>query len=495
MLLLVLACHAPDPAGDGAPTHVTWADDVTLDADYTVPPGNTLTIEPGVTVTAGLGVRLIVEGTLDARGEAESPITFTGDPEARWGGVLFANTAADATFEGVDEWAGGSIVASATVANATRGMEIDGVSPYLEGVSFLDNEIPATIETIGGAALLVENGAAPRIRGCTFQGNVANTFAFGGALYVDHADPILQGDTFTGNTGSYGGAIATDWMASPIVGSVFSENESQSDGGAISLVSSVGPLLGVQVTDNHAKADGGGVHVCVDCDPHAVPTIADSVVTGNVSDGDDGDAGGVGAAFLTDIRDSELWGNLRGDQASDFSWFNLASEAWPTWVAEPDLGDVYWGTTDPAAIDATIFDGADDDRYATVALAEPRASSGAAPVPRVVLATRRLLYEDAGDEIPVFLTVYNPGPATTAALALTRGGALYTDALGYPGAVADGDGWTLDLPEDSVWFGAIASGTYDGAATDDVTWTATLSAEGAAPDTSTARYLTAPATR
>jgi hypothetical protein len=66
---------------------------------------------------------------------------------------------------------------------------------------------------------------------------------------------------------------------------------------------------------------------------------------------------------------------------------------------------------------------------------------------------------------------------------------------GYPDALAAGDAWTLTLPEDSVWFGTIATGTYDGASTDDVTWTAALTIDGADPDVSTARYLTAPAAR
>lgn len=492
-MLLLLACDAP-PLPDA--TVVTWDAPVALEADFTVPAGTTLVIEPGVTVTAAAGARLVVRGELRARGTAEAPITFTGDPAAPWGGILFEAGALDARFERVDDWVEGSIVEEAIVENATRGMHLAGASPYVHAVTFRANEIPVTIDTVGGAGLLVSDGATPRIRDCRFEGNIANTFAFGGAIYVDGADPIIQDSVFYGNAASYGGGISTNLMAAPIVGSTFEANDSQSEGGAISLVSSVSALLADTITRNHAVTDGAGLHVCVTCDPHAAPTLLDLVVTDNTSDAGDPDEGaaGIGAAFLGAFSSNDVHGNLRVGEPSDFGWFNLDADGYPDWIAGPALTDVWWGTDDLDAIEATVWDGADDARYGVVQLGAVRSAPIGAPTPRVVIASRRQVYEDAGDAVPVFLTLYNPGPELRATLTLTRDGAPFAGDLDYPDAARDGDAWRLVLPENSAWFATIEEGSYDGVSAGDVTWEATLlDADGAVVGLpSTARTLFVP---
>lgn len=492
LLFLLVACQG-DQVKQGGGDVITWDDDRVLEADTTVPAGQTLVIAPGVTVSAAEGVRLIVQGELVARGEEDAPIVFTGDPEARWGGIALEDGAVDADFEDVDAYVDGSILEQVVIENATRGLALVGAAPYLHAVTFQDNEIPSTVDTIGGAALLVADGAAPRVRDCLFQRNVANAFAFGGALYVDGADPIVQDSTFEDNSSSYGGAIATDRMAAPIVGSVFTGNDSISDGGALSLVSTVSALLHDTVSENTARKDGGGVHVCVDCDPHAAPHLLDTVITGNATSADDpdGDAGGVGAAFLGAFVGDEVHDNTRDGEPSDFGWFNLVSEDWPDWVSTATLSDTWWGTTDPDAVAEAVWDGADSDRYGLIEVDAPREGPIGDPLPRVVLATRRTRYEDAGEAIPIFLTLYNPGPEARFTLTVTRDGAAWAD-LDLPLATAVDGGWSLDLPENAVWFGQIAEEQSDGVTESDITWEATLlDADGAMVGVpSLARYLT-----
>lgn len=483
--LALLGC-SKDPALVPLDTTTTWSEDVTLDADYTVDPIATLVIEPGVTVTFAPGAGLVIEGTLIARGDQASPIAFTG---AGWRGVSFEATTEDAVFEDVDDYASGSIVENAVIEGATRGMTITDAAPYLHAVTFRANEIPSTLDTIGGAALLIRDGSTPRVRDCTFQGNVANTFAFGGAVYVHHADPIFQDDVFMGNVAAYGGALSTDVFAGPIVGSRFDGNDSASEGGGVSLVSTVSAVLADTFVGNHAVTDGGGIHVCVDCDPHAAPYLFDLLVMGNTTDNADPDDGaaGIGAAFLGALADSDVYGNLRDGAPSDFGWFQFTSEAWPAWVANPVLKGDWWGTTDADAIAATVYDGADDARHTAVTV-EPRESPNAGARPRVIIATRRTLYQDAGDTIPVFLTLYNPGAASTQTVVIHRNFEAFEGPLDYPGAVDNGDTWTITMPQNSVWFGVIDETTYDGTAMDDVTWTASF----AYTEPVVARYVTAP---
>lgn len=465
----------------------TWSDDVEVDVDRIVDAASTLTIEPGVTVTFAPGAGLVIEGTLVARGTEGSPITFTGEG---WGGVRFEAGSTDATFVEVDDYVSGSIVEHAVLEGATRGMTITDSAPYVRAVTFRNNELPATLDTIGGAALLIRDGSAPRVRDCRFEDNVANAFAFGGAVFVHHADPIFQDDVFIGNVATYGAGLTTDVVAAPIVGSWFEGNDSASEGGGVSLVSTVSALLADTFVGNHAQKDGAGVHVCVTCDPHAAPYLYDLVVTGNTTDNTDPEEGaaGVGAAYLGALADSDLHGNLRNGVPSDFGWFHPAAEAWPAWVASPVLSGDYWGTTDRQAIDATVFDGVDDAGHTAVTIDPIRDAPNTGPRPRVVVATRRMHYQDAGDVIPVFLTLYNPGPETSQTVVLHRDQVPFEGDLGYPGAVDNGDTWQITMPENSVWFGVIDETTYDGTAVDDVTWTASF----AYTEPVTARYVTAP---
>lgn len=483
-MVLLLACQSPpDPVDDSV---IAWSASRTLDADFTVPVGQTLVIDPGVTVTLGPDVAITVEGELQARGTPDAPIVFTGDPAARWRTITFADGSVDATFDGVDVYASGSILEDVTIEHAKRGMVLQAASPYLRAVTFRDNEIPGTVDIVGGAGLLVRDGSTARIRECVFEGNVSKQFAFGGGLYVHHADPIVQDCTFTGNESTYGGALATDLVASPIVGNRLEGNDTFSEGGGASLVSTVSAFVGNTVVGNHAREDGGGVHVCVDCDPHASPYLLDNVITGNTTDAAAGDAAaGVGAAFLGAFLDNTVTGNLADGVPADFAWFNPVADGWPAWVAAPSLAGNWWGTTDRTAVDATVWDGADDPSVGLLGV-DPIRLEAPVSVPRVVIATRRQRYEDAGDAIPVFLTVYNPGPARTATLAVTKNGAPAGD-IRYPGAARSGDRWTVEMPENSVWFGTIDETTYDGGPAD-VTWTATLSDGAVIGAPSVARY-------
>ncbi len=514
LLFLALACHAPTPAGEsgtaGDPLASPWSGTITLDSDYVVAAGETLVIRPGTWVKAAAGVTITVDGELDAAGTDDEAgrISFeSADPPSDpsdttpvadpWGGIVFNADAVSATFDRVDTYASGSIVEHARIAYATRGMHILGSSPYVHSVEFFDNVIAATTDTIGGAGLLISAGATPRIRDCVFQNNVANTFAYGGGAYIDQADPILQDDEFASNSASYGGGLSTFLSASPIVGGTFSANTSQSDGGGISLVSSVSALLYLEFYENGAKGDGAGVHVCVDCNPHASPYLYDDVIEANTSaaTSPDGGAAGIGAAFLGGFDHNDVYGNLRGTAPSDFSWFNLTADAFPSWIANPVLDGDYWGTTDATAIADTLYDGADNATYSTVTVTNPAATSIAtAPVARAVIASRQLEYTNAGDDVPVFLTVYNPGPEQIVTLSITENGAPATLDLAYPGAARSGDGWTLDLPENSVWFGTIADSTYDGTTTADTTWTATLTGSDGSVigEPLSARYLYSP---
>jgi len=87
--------------------------------------GMTLTLEPGVTVWFSDTRALQVQGALVARGTATQPITFTswhaqGQPDD-WAGIVFGDTAVDATFDGEGNYLGGSALQYVTVEYARWG--------------------------------------------------------------------------------------------------------------------------------------------------------------------------------------------------------------------------------------------------------------------------------------------------------------------------------------------------------------------------------------
>ncbi|MBI5482583.1 MAG: right-handed parallel beta-helix repeat-containing protein [Deltaproteobacteria bacterium] len=444
-----------------------------FEQDVTIAAGTTLTIEPGVTVELAEGVSIIIEGQLIARGIEASPIRFTGmetgSGPARWGSLVLGPDSAPARYQSLHEYLDGSILEWCVLDHARRALRLTGASPYVNRCRFELNETdPGPIE--GGAAMLIEKGAAPRVTGCTFQDNLAAPVGYGGAIYVDDADPIIQGNTFQRNRATYGGALATNLMAAPIVGNVFEDNETDTEGGAIALVSTAAALLGNRVAGNHARTDGAGIHVCTDCNPHAVPTLLDNTVTDNVSDNANPALGaaGIGAAFIRTVADNNIHGNLRAGLPSDFGWFNDLSLGYPEWLANPTLGANWWGATDAAAIAATIFDGRDDARFGLVTLAPPLTEAVAAPRPRAVLATRQLGFVDPGTTMLLFLSVSNPGPARDLELLLMlehgAGVLLYQGPIDLPGATSGRGLHSLALPADGVFFTTLLAPEYPGAA-------------------------------
>ncbi|MBM4370420.1 MAG: hypothetical protein FJ098_02115, partial [Deltaproteobacteria bacterium] len=234
-----------------------------------------------------------------------------------------------------------------------------------------------------------------------------------------------------------------------------------------SLISTVSAFLDNVVTGNHASKDGGGVHVCVDCDPHAVPFLLDNTITGNETDNEDPTEGaaGVGAAFLRVFQSNNVHGNTRDGEPSDFGWFHAAETVggeWPDWVRDVAVAGNWWGTVDPEEIEATIFDGADAAGYGRARWEPALEGPLDGPLPRLTLATEELSYPDPDDPMPVHLTLYNPGPLreleVLILLEYTEGMRVpYQGGIGLPAERTAGGAYLVTLPEGAVHFATLVA--------------------------------------
>lgn len=444
---------------DGSP--YTLAQDATLAGDAT------LTIDAGVAVELCEGCSLSINGTLVARGEAGQPVTFAGVGGARWGSLVFEGGSVDATYEGLDTYAGGSALEHCSFEGGTAAVQVLGASPLIRDCEFTGNTVDEPQNSVGGAALRILDGAAPRVVGCRFEGNEVSDPGWGGAIYAQDASPVIQGCSFEGNRSSYGGGLCFHSCHSPIVGNTFVDNTASAEGGAVALYSSSPAFLDNAVEANTSMwADGGGVHVCVDCRPHANPIVIDNDIVDNV--GLYSGAGGIGAAYLRVFRYNNVSGNTVQDEPSDLGWFNDLLDEYPAWVTHPDLSDNHWGTTDIELIEDAVFHGDDDPLYGVAQLEPILEEPVDAASPWAVITTREIRYTGPAQEMPVYLTLYNPGDEALETLAVVvlsygeRARIPYSGPLDLPGAEAAEAGHRLVLPAGGVMFSELMRPVFDG---------------------------------
>ena len=86
------------------------------------------------------------------------------------GSVLAADVPAS-----IDDYLSGSILEWVVLQHASRALELQAASPYLVNSTFRDNVFNVPGESIGGAAILVDQGSAPRIDGAVSRISLAPT--------------------------------------------------------------------------------------------------------------------------------------------------------------------------------------------------------------------------------------------------------------------------------------------------------------------------------
>ena len=173
-------------------------------------------------------------------------------------------------------------------------------------------DVVDTKSTSQGGAAIFEDGGSLTVIDCTFTNNQCASTGqdvSGGAINGQGVGTlIVEGSTFTGNSGSNGGAIGTQDEHVTIVNSSFAGNSATGsggnpgnggDGGAMSYDGAMIPwiMCGDTFSMNHANAQGGAIfRVAYGDEP---TTIDRSTFDGNSVDPATGNAGGLYLEYTT----------------------------------------------------------------------------------------------------------------------------------------------------------------------------------------------------
>ncbi|HUT35934.1 MAG TPA: right-handed parallel beta-helix repeat-containing protein [Planctomycetota bacterium] len=364
----------------------TWTPDkgpLVLTAQVTVKPGVTLTIEPGCVVQFLLGARLVVQGTLIARGTAEAPVRFTSAVEKSptpfdGDGVLFADSSADdrCVLEhclveyqrvGVACAAASPTLRHCVLArNGNAALHVtDGAGPRIEAPCRIEHNDALGIRadgavvavrrclvlSNGGDGIRLTNRSKGTIEGCRIRDNGGH-----GIACDNFASPTIQANEIAANQGC--GIRCNRFSQPAIQGNVIRENQGSGIRCSLDSASTIAGNL-IEANGDHPiileKSDGlikGNTIVRnrpygLNCLASASPQIEDNWIEGN------GRCGIIcGEASSPVITRNAILGQAKAISTSS----TLAVQA----------RDNYFGEVDDARVEALIFDKGDEQTLGEV---------------------------------------------------------------------------------------------------------------------------------
>jgi hypothetical protein len=374
--------------------------------------GATLTIDPGVEVQFAPNTGLaIVDGILSARGTSAQPITLKSDkPEEtnRWNGIQFGDKAVDATFDSDGNFLSGSIVEHAIVQEVAKhgngSIRIESSSPFIHKTTIRDNLSYGIYASQADGLRIVSNEI--RNNGCISTAPCGILYA-GGFVLLNSDDLIVANNEIVENIGaSHGGFMIAAGSNALIVDNsvannrVFYDSSSHPSGAGIFLQDTMNSVIrGNTISENSGLGTNtNGVAI----DRGKEIALMKNLVTRNSTAVGLAIQGGKGIS----LRGDQIVDNSgHGIRFIDYSFFNASDvelsvdpsnptmilgnggyeiinqqkfevATGPFAVANVDARNVWWGTTDIAAINASIFDFFDDSfrgivYFSPVAILEP----------------------------------------------------------------------------------------------------------------------------
>ena len=388
-------------------SNLTWtksASPFLLNCTVQIPEGQTLTIEPGVTVKFGGSYSIEIFGALVAEGTVEENIIFTSatDGQSSNATMILFNTVANLDLSSLSyitaEWGGTGLKNESTTGTLNvsysafmnnsggGGIYNDSGTLIISYSAFTNDYADSTdygggISNISGTVSISNSNFTDNSAGNHYGGGIYskggalsvtnstftnNSSGFGAGGIYNTGNLTVTNSTFTDNTaGGYGGGIFNNGSGShlSLSNSIFTNNSAGYYGGGISNKGSLSVTYST-FTDNSAGKDGGAI--CND----AYTTMSYSTI--NSTSG-----AFQGSAFVsehgfstyasityTDISGYEI--GVIGFEPNEYvfnhnnihdnSQYNFKKSG----STDITVDNNYWGTTDTSTINAKINDYYDD---------------------------------------------------------------------------------------------------------------------------------------
>lgn len=372
-----------------------------------VPKGVSVEVMPGTAMEVAPGVHFRVRGSWIARGEKAKPVTFTGDPEAPWGHLFFEGEEkdeAEAEASGQEEEGSQKAILQHCVIENGRGLLIEEAGSLVAHCIIRKNH---------GSGISIRNASA-RIRNNRIvenqsPSNGGGIYAYGSRLIYLLDNQILNNTAGEDGGGVFGYGYRSN-TAVNLSGNRIEGNRAGGDGGGVWLSRSA--LLDNRILANQAGGKGGGMFV-------TFALIQDNEVAGNSAS----EGGGVYAETNSSLEgnrivDNRCLGEHGGGVYMNFWGMSIKNEAFRGNLVTRNRGGTpkdnggvylngsmifeynqifgnegsqlynanpadrppltaphcYWGTTQPAEIEAAIHHAVDDPELARV-LVEPFAAT------------------------------------------------------------------------------------------------------------------------
>ena len=279
LTLFISQAHATDvPPGNIAADEI-WAlvdSPFIVSSDVSINTSVVLTIEAGVVVKFDLNTALIVNGTIIARGTANSQITFTANNSGElWNHINFTVGSVDAAYDGAGNYLSGSIIEYATIENAgNQTNPADGAIQLFDAHPYLNQ-------------LIVQNN------------NATGIYGVGLTSFLKIRNSVISGNTSSPVLG--GGGISLDGVAGSrieISGNTIQNNNTLTEGGGVRVIDvDVLDFDSNTVSGNQADADGGGIYINNLQGTNAENFIRNNTINNNIANADNAGANAGGGIW------------------------------------------------------------------------------------------------------------------------------------------------------------------------------------------------------
>ncbi|MBL0358630.1 MAG: right-handed parallel beta-helix repeat-containing protein [Chitinophagaceae bacterium] len=273
------------PAGAVSGTWTPAGSPYLIQGNITIPNGNVLTIQPGVTVSFQGNFKLQVSGRLQAVGNGTDSIRFTAANTATgWQGIRFDNVAAAND---------SSRIAFASIQHGLARL-MNGAGIYINN----SQKIAVYNSSISNCTAQAGYGGGIYIASsnCVIRNNtISYNHSYSGGLHIQNANPLVDGNaisynddiypSFIGDPGSdpdvFAGGVYCENSGATISNNTITNNISSMFGGGITAKGSLGMLKIIHnaISYNSAPGEGGGVF------SSGYTEIRDNVITYNQGGG------------------------------------------------------------------------------------------------------------------------------------------------------------------------------------------------------------------